>query len=154
MPFPGEHLATIETRWASNVQRIFDTPEGAALAPPPHLWPAYLYSNISRRGFYAPPQGTRAEPAVYARVNHGRWLTACPFCASQQHASPSDQWFYCAHCHNEAVGSASVPVVWPNDAAAIEALLLGRPFRENRNWEPGESVEDLGRENVEHGVLA
>jgi hypothetical protein len=34
----------------------------------------------------------------------------------------------------------------------IEAILLMRPV-ENQNWEPGESVAQLARENLEHGCI-
>jgi hypothetical protein len=152
VPYPGEHIQTIESKFGQAVLRMFDTPESEALRPPPHTWPAYLYSAESRRGFYAPPQGTRDQPTVYARVNHGRWQTACPFCSTVQDASPADRWLYCAICHNGAVDGASVPVAWPDDKDEIERLLLQRPLRDNRYWSSHESVAQLVEENISIGV--
>ena len=41
-------------------------------------------------------------------------------------------------------------VAFPANRPDIEAALLKRVKRENRNWEPGESVGDLELENEEH----
>jgi hypothetical protein len=149
--YPGEHIKTIETRFGQAIERMFDTPETAPLAPPPHLWPAYLHSTSSNSGYYRAPNGTSAQPAVQVRVNHGSWQTPCPFCLhSAQHASKTDRWFYCGTCHNSANDYRAIPVEWPSNISAVEALLLERPNRENRNWLPYETVTDLERENTEH----
>jgi hypothetical protein len=42
-------------------------------------------------------------------------------------------------------------VVWPKDAEEIVQVLRMRPT-ENMNWEPGETLADLRRENEEHGI--
>ena len=128
---------------------MFDTPESEPLKPAPHLWPAFLYPHESRRGYFAPPTGVSDAHIVFVRANHGRWITNCLWCNSAQEASRNDRLFYCAKCQNEPIGNATVRVEWPDEPDAIEALLLERPFRENRNWEPHESVADLGRENTE-----
>jgi len=41
-------------------------------------------------------------------------------------------------------------VVFPAEMAIIEAVLSRRRRPENRNWQPGETVADLVRENEEH----
>jgi hypothetical protein len=43
-------------------------------------------------------------------------------------------------------------VDFPAEREEIERLLLLRPERD-RNWEPGQTVEDLRRENEERGWL-
>jgi hypothetical protein len=45
-------------------------------------------------------------------------------------------------------------VSWPTEKQRlqIEAVLLARPFIENRNWEYPETVKDLKAENREHGL--
>ena len=86
---------------------------------------------------------------AYASVNHGRWLVRCPWCPSAQHASREDHRFMCVECENAAVGGRWVKVVWPEEARKIEAVLLRRPKR-YRNWNPGEAVVKLERENAEH----
>jgi hypothetical protein len=42
--------------------------------------------------------------------------------------------------------------VFPADASDIERLLVQRRYAPSRNWQPGETVEHLQRENDEHGV--
>lgn len=147
MPFLGDHLATIETRFGQSIDRMYDTPESLVYKPAPHLWPAVLYPSQSRRGYYVPSAGVSEKTTVYAIVNEGRWMTQCPFCASAQEASQTDPFFYCARCQNEPVSNQSVPVAWPDDHAEVERLLVERPFRENRYWEPSEPVAQLVAEN-------
>lgn len=107
--------------------------------------------DLSRRGELA--RGVAAA----AEVNHGRWVARCPFCASAQVVSPAGPRFLCAGaegCANGPARGAFVPVVFPPDdvRARIEAVLLVRPDRANRNWMPGETVADLIEENAEHGL--
>jgi len=52
-------------------------------------------------------------------------------------------------------------VTVPSNRKAIEAELLKRPINGrnpaeaiNRNWEPGETVATLKKENAEHGIGA
>jgi hypothetical protein len=50
------------------------------------------------------------------------------------------------------VGRRWRPVTLPSDVEAIEGALVVRPDRSTRNWQPGETVDDLLRENREHGI--
>lgn len=93
--------------------------------------------------------GVAEDAAVPARVNRGRWIVDCPDCLNAQLACRADHRFLCNECGNVAVGNLWRPVVWPDDAEKIEALLAIRP-RENQNWEPGEFRELLAIENLEH----
>lgn len=93
--------------------------------------------------------GTDPEAAVPAYVNHGRWVVDCPDCHNAQLACRTDHRFLCNECGNIAVGRRWRPVVWPDDADKIAALLDHRP-REFQNWMPGESRELLAIENLQH----
>jgi len=53
--------------------------------------------------------------------------------------------FQCLSC-----GGPRQEVVFPAEMAIIEAVLSRRRRPENRNWQPGETVADLVRENEEH----
>jgi protein-arginine kinase activator protein McsA len=86
---------------------------------------------------------------VEVRFNHGVWQTGCPFCGSAQHAAETVRLFYCAVCMNHDVGNRTVPAKWPRNAAAVEEQLGRRPFPRQRNWEPGETIRDLKREDEE-----
>lgn len=113
-----------------------------------------------------------------ARLNHGRWIADCPNCNSADFAVPGEDFA----CLVEALGRAReefravgrdtfsntreellaraveirallphYPVEFPKNKAAIDAAVAGRPV-ENQNWEPGETLAFLARENEAHGV--
>lgn len=97
------------------------------------------------------PQGFAEDAApLYVRVNHGRWLVDCRECNGAELASADNRWFWCKGCYNHRAGYKLLPVVWPEDPAAIAAAMRGRPL-ESRNWEPHEPVDLLLAENIEHG---
>lgn len=139
----GEELQTIETRWGQAIDRMFDSPQARALMPEPSLWPAFLNSEVSNGGHFRPPSGKTDDVIVIVRVNHGVWQALCPFCTSAQHASREDPWFYCAVCHNEAMGFKSVPIAWPKEHEELAGLLLEVNQIPMRNWEPAETVAEL-----------
>lgn len=80
---------------------------------------------------------------IAVRVNHGRWIVDCPVegCSAAQLASDTDHRFVCVEC-----AAGPYRVVWPEEREAIEQVLEGRP-QPARNWEPGETVDDLHAEN-------
>lgn len=144
----GQTIETIETRWGQSIEFMFGTPEAQALVPDPSVWVAYLNVGAARVGHFRPPLGRVEEPVVEVHVNCGVWQTVCPFCPSAQHASRDDHWFYCARCHNEAVGLMLIPVAWPaEEVEVIEGLLLERDHVDLRSWEPEQATADLVVEN-------
>ena len=82
-----------------------------------------------------------------AYVNHGRWVADCEACRSALRVSPGDE-FTCLEC-----GHHDADVFWPDDWADIDAVLALRPSILNRNWLPGETLDDLRAENLEHGLV-
>lgn len=89
------------------------------------------------------------EMRAYALMNHGRWIVKCPWCNGAELAAPD---FYCHSCKNAGNLGKPMPVVWPSSRLLIEAILLKRPDVINRNWLPGETIEMLRDENIEHGI--
>jgi hypothetical protein len=81
---------------------------------------------------------------VEVRANHGRWIVLCPVCGGAELASETVHRFVCIDC-----GAGPFETVWPADREQIEAVLMDRP-EENRNWFPGETVDELVAENEEH----
>jgi hypothetical protein len=58
------------------------------------------------------------------------------------------------HCREPYGGCGlTCGVEWPYRIAEIEALVLARPFRDTRNWRPGEDLLDLLGENLQHGIV-
>lgn len=124
-------------------------PGGPAAFLPRSCWPA------ERSGPPALPDAELADdaPSTAAYVNHGRWLADCPACGRAQLQSYDDHRLYCPACDNGGSGSWA-RVVWPANAAALEAVLLQRPVPDTRNWTPGETLEALRVENEAHGCDA
>ena len=90
-----------------------------------------------------------AEPFL-ARVDHGRWIVDCP-CRAASMIWLEELVTWCAACANRHCGGQWQPVALPATARRIEEILLARPDAANRNWFPGETVDDLLAENAEHG---
>ena len=87
--------------------------------------------------------------ALKAFVNQGRWLVACP-CGGAEYAF-EEGWMMCRSCFNGYLKHRIRRVEFPDPAfrARLETLLAQRPL-ENRNWTPGETLEQMGQENILH----
>jgi hypothetical protein len=114
-----------------------------------------------------------------AFMNNGRWLILCPQCSTALPAWNTG--VICPRCHPQILAKALQPIKgglfravgdpqligeaqaearqldeeyfpeYPPERAQIEQILRLRPLRQNMNWEPGESLEDLRAQNLEHG---
>jgi hypothetical protein len=93
------------------------------------------------------------SPRVTARayVLRSAWVADCPTCAGNMVVEPGEPYF-CPDCAMQGNGFQACAVVWPEQWAEIERLLLARPDPNTRNWLIGETLDDLARENAEHGV--
>jgi hypothetical protein len=98
------------------------------------------------------PFSLHPDGAVKAEINHGRWLARCPFCSGAEEADPGEPIFYCLSCGNADNGGHIMMVMFPDDRDKIESVLLARFNIGTRNWTPGESLQDLVKENKEHGL--
>ncbi len=92
---------------------------------------------------------------MMAELEHGRWIVACS--ADDCRAVLFADRVAC-ECRDESVcDHPAVPCGIPIEAAFppwrddIDRLMNPRP-RLNRNWSPGETLADLKRENLLHGV--
>lgn len=101
---------------------------------------AYAARNYGRER----PLGVLLDGEVVARAEHGRWLADCP-CGGARLVQPGVA-FWCADC-----GHGPVPVRWPDDREAIDAVLMARPIG-NRHWFPNETLDDLRNENRAHDL--
>lgn len=79
-------------------------------------------------------------------VNHGRWVAICPECVGGISTGRGWNEARCFDC-----GAVFRTVVWPKEMEDIERALLLR-LDANRNWLPGETVDMLLGENIEHRV--
>ncbi len=86
---------------------------------------------------------------AFARINWSRIVVDCPrrYCTSALTLPPGWGKFQCWDC------GWTAPIVWPANLPDLVAVLALRPDPKTRNWEPGETVMDLVRENIEHGIL-
>ncbi len=98
-----------------------------------------------------PPDRVAPDVKVTAYVNHGRWVADCPdrLCGGAELVDPDEPMFFCLSCYNAHAGMAWIPVQFPDETErhAIETALLARERTQNRNWLPGESVDDLQEEH-------
>jgi hypothetical protein len=134
------------------VTRPRNTPLPVKAAPDATWTVAYLRG----KGNLIPDPAGDPQPGdapVVAYVNHGRWVAQCE-CMSAQLVSPADPRFFCVECFNVAVDGRWRAVTFPagSEVEEIEAVLELRPERKRQNWEPGETVERLVAENLEHGL--
>lgn len=90
------------------------------------------------------------EEPVLAHVSRGAWLVRCPEegCRGVEYAWEEGN-FVCCSCLNNGVGHRIRRAKFPEDRAEIEKLLERRPLL-NRNWYPGETLDQLAKENDEH----
>lgn len=88
-----------------------------------------------------------AAPEVI--VSGGRWLIRCatPECGNYPSASPEWRLALCYDC-----GAIYEGLIFPDDIAEIERLLLLRPTLSTRNLLPTDTVAQLERENAEHWI--
>jgi len=93
-----------------------------------------------------------ADMEIEAVINHSRYVARCPFCTGAELVWPSRLVFMCCSCWNEQAGNKFLRVKLPEKREGIERELLNRPQPHTRNWEPGESIARLRRENKQHGV--
>lgn len=94
------------------------------------------------------PDNLPAGHRAYARVNWSRWIVDCPspYCRGAMQVVPGDDMVWCKDC-----GCMTTSIVWPADPETIEVILGARPDWTTRNWELGETLEQLLTENVIHG---
>lgn len=102
-------------------------------------------SNVHKHTIVIEWDRPRGAPLA-AEVNHGRWVVSCPYCAGASMAEEGEV-FFCPDCLMLQNGGFPRPVMFPPNAAEIEAILLDRPDEARRNWLPYETVEALRREN-------
>lgn len=112
----------------------------------------WLVEGIGARNGHTHVAKVAPGVKAVAYANHGRWVVDCPFnCGSARMAHPKLN-FWCSECGNSEVGGLEVKIVWPKDAAAIEALLGKRQLERNRNAYPHETPQMLDDENKAFGV--
>lgn len=89
------------------------------------------------------------KAAVEAFVSWGRWIAPCAFCPNAVRPTFGTPAFQCRMCDTVS------EIVWPSEemARGIYRLLMMRPNYTNRNWLPGETLNDLMWENGENGIF-
>lgn len=127
---------------------------GASLAEMAHHG---LYGELARRAGVLLPPLSRISPAAAlpARINSGRWIVDCPDCGGAEFVFLDEPLMFCMNCFNAGAAAGqwrSVQLPAPTLRDSVEAALVVRPRPDSRNWEPGESVEALQEENIQHGL--
>jgi hypothetical protein len=136
-----------------------------------------LAKKMSQRGTSLQVAGPDARGfAVFAEIDFGQWLAHCE-CGGAEMVDPNEPIFFCFGCGNRANDGYLRPVIFPKAAerAKIERLVLERPVDDlrglddldrayqakpvlfaqiegelrplSRSWKPGESLDELKRQN-------
>ena len=137
-------------------RRNFPTPDGQGQSLAEYATPGrgVLGQLAWRQGVTVPALDAVAGGApLPARLNADRWVVVCPDCHDASFVWPETPLFLCAYCFNRAAGGLWRRVALPNadDLEEIEEVTGFRPLPHQRNWEPGQSVDDLRLENEERG---
>jgi hypothetical protein len=103
--------------------------------------------RLEAQKFLIPVGAGLYDQPVQARVLYGRWLVNCPVCRGANDVDPDEPVYLCSSC---GWPERLAPVLFPKERTEIERLLLRRPIH-NRNWDSGETVADLVRQNIENG---
>jgi hypothetical protein len=129
----------IETR--RDMLHTFARPRGGPL-PSEGEVEAAIARAMASRGIQPVDAGS-----VTPYVNDSRWVADCE-CGAGMALSPGVDRATCIECGNRYV------VNWPDDdeRQQVEAALLARPNWSTRQWQPGEKIADLERENTERGL--
>lgn len=98
--------------------------------------------NLAKLGL----KPSESNDPTFAYVSDGRWVAECrdESCSGAELVTEG-QPMLCGSC-----GSVS-QVIWPDQVAEIEALLMKRKPR-NRHWLLGETIDQLKLENRIGGV--
>ena len=123
----------------------------------------FIVGHAIAKGHASPLDSTHIRGTVRAYINEGRWIVECPSeCGGAVIPSLKLRAFMCPNCANLENDGMWYRAIFPPDYRQIENALLRRPNRRgpmfphearNRNWIPGETLEDLQRENQEHGIV-
>lgn len=112
-------------------------------------WAAYARKAAQEKpvGWEGRSRFLETEDSVAAYVSDNRWVADCPACHGGIACWPANHRGACLDC------GRIYQIDFPRDRQRIEAALIQRPTR-NRNWLPGETVDQLIAENIEHLGLA
>lgn len=120
-----------------------------------------------------PMKGDPKGKPVKAEINFGQWIAKCPDCNGAEAVDPSEPIFYCCSCGNFSQNGSPRPVEFPpeKERKAIEKEVLKRPVKVgmgthyierltmaipmtlskegllSRSWKPGETLEEIKRQN-------
>lgn len=101
----------------------------------------------------APPAQAAIQTIEHLRRGHyvTRWIVLCPDCAGAEDGDPADPRFFCMSCFNSGCGGRWRRAIYPEDRAAIEALVLARSEPRARAYLPGETLDDIRAQNLRLG---
>jgi len=109
----------------------------------------YIVENNKLHGNFSKHKATKKSVKAY--INWGRWVADCPDCNGAEIVSKAEKKLWCLSCNNVYNDGKCYSVTFPKNTEAIEKIILARPNLENRNWEVGETVTELKKQNKVHG---
>ena len=113
----------------------------------------YYHTRMDRTGLKLGDINDLGKAVAKAKVSHGRWVVDCPgeFCNGAEYVDMNNKIFMCCSCWNTEFENKWLKVSVPENRKEIEEILLKRSIKV-RNWLPDETLDDLIKENLEHGL--
>ena len=90
--------------------------------------------------------------SLQAQVTEGLWFASCPDCKTPVIVDNQEPSFFCTTCLNAGNDGHPYAVDF-RGKAEVEELFARRKDPRTRNWLPGETIEDLKREQRTRGEL-
>jgi len=117
-----------------------------------HGYKMWIHKILQERGYKLDIPWRAAQKEVQAYVYRDAWMVYCPNCAGAILVDDKEPFMFCPDCHNADNDGVPYRVIFKNKDE-VDALLSKRKNPQNRNWLPGETVEDLMLEQELHGEL-
>ena len=92
----------------------------------------------------------KSAPPLHAWIASSDWVVTCDTCR-EQIVIDFGEIYFCPNCLNAAHGGKARTVIYPEQREEIERVLVLRPDPNMRTWYPHETIDDLKRQNLEHG---
>lgn len=114
-------------------------------------WQAAVQHRVAGNFSEPPAIFPDVRGTVPAQINWSRWVVTCPACNSAETVTPND-FYWCCECGSVENDGAPYRVIFPQRAQQIVAVLMKRSDYRTRNWQQGETVDQLRAVNKAAGI--
>jgi hypothetical protein len=111
-------------------------------------WRNWVQELIELKGVFIRPAWEQSKGEVPAMVSMGKWTVRCPgkTCFGEILINEGESLHFCVACMNIENDFLPQQIVFPN-VKQLNELLAARPDYRSRNFEPGETTQDIINQN-------